>query len=75
MALAESHYSAHLKFAGREFASLPEVVDYVVRKHDIEIDREDEKEDEQPCNSVTCLRVFLKSSLNGHMSGHERTNR
>jgi hypothetical protein len=75
MAIAESHYSANLKFAGHEFASLPEVVDYVVKKQEIEIDQEDESEDEQPCQSVTCLRVFSKSPLNGPMSGYERTTK
>ncbi|XP_052088005.1 uncharacterized protein LOC127725189 isoform X2 [Mytilus californianus] len=69
-ALSASPYNAHLKFAGREFSSLPEVVDYVTHKQEIEMDTEDETGD---CSSVMCLRIFTKSPLNGAMSGYEKT--
>ncbi|CAG2201932.1 unnamed protein product [Mytilus edulis] len=69
-ALTESPYNAHLKFAGREFSSLPDVIDYVTHKQEIEMDTEDETGD---CSTVTCLRIFTKSPLNGAMSGYEKT--
>lgn len=73
LALSESPYNAHLKFAGREFSSLPEVIDYVTHKQEIEMDTEDETGDFHSCSSVMCLRVFTKSPLNGAMSGYEKT--
>ncbi|XP_076078705.1 uncharacterized protein LOC143048731 [Mytilus galloprovincialis] len=69
-ALSESTYNAHLKFSGREFSSLPDVIDYVTHKQEIEIDTEEETGD---CSTVMCLRVFSKSPLNGAMSGYEKT--
>lgn len=70
-ALAETPYYAHLTFAGQEFASLPDVVDYIVSKRDIDLDIEDEELEE--CKFVTCLRVFPNSPLNHVMSGYEKT--
>ena len=69
----ESLYHAHLKFAGQEFKSLPDVVDYIYNtpNNEIEIDQ-DEDSDDQTCKYVTCLRVFTKSPLNGAMSGYEK---
>ncbi|CAC5366406.1 unnamed protein product [Mytilus coruscus] len=73
IALSESPYNAHLKFAGREFSSLPEVIDYVTHKQEIEMDTEDETGDFHSCSKVICLRIFTKSPLNGAMSGYEKT--
>ena len=72
-ALTEVPYNAHLKFAGKEFASLVDCVDYVSRKQTIDIEVDDESEASQNCNRVTCLRVFQKSPLNAVMSGYEKT--
>lgn len=73
-ALAEVPYKAHLKFAGKEFDSLVECVDYVAKKQRVEIDIKDEESGACAlCKEVICLRVFSKSPLNAVMSGYERT--
>lgn len=69
-ALMEYPYHSRLEFAGHEFTSLPEVVNYIIRKQEIQIETEDDFP--QQCKAVICLRVFTKSPLNGVICGYQK---
>ncbi|XP_052088014.1 uncharacterized protein LOC127725192 isoform X2 [Mytilus californianus] len=68
-ALSEEPYNAQLKFDGQVFKSLTDIIEHI-KMGDIQLD--DDTED-NPCSSISCLRVYQYSPLNGVMSGYEKT--
>lgn len=70
-AISEEPYNAQLKFDGEVFKSLPDIIEHI-NMHNGNIQLDDDTEDNS-CSSISCLRVYQDSPLNGVMSGYEKT--